>query len=224
MDEHDAAQLEAVIEQHLPLRPRFHGERETIIRGAYLDFADRSLTRRSLATPQDSQKVRYRHYETPTLVRTTVEHDVSVWIEVKVRLGDLVTKERVQFRGALLPRLLARQERLPDDASGLAELLGRGPLEPVVAVSYRRVAFEQPGGNLRITIDRNVAFQRPEGPGLAGPDVAVLDGCIVEAKSSAPLPAWLAHALIDAPASSISKFESAVRALGAVPAAVPPAQ
>ena len=216
MDEQDATELEALVEQHLPLRPRFHGERETIVRGAYLDLPDRSLTRRSLATPQDSQKVRYRHYETPTLVRMTIEHNVLVWIEVKVRLGDLVTKERVQFRGVLLPRLLARQEPPPDDASALAELLGRGPLEPVVAVSYRRLAFEHPEGNLRVTIDRDVAFQRPEAPGESGPDIGVLEGCIVEAKSSAPLPEWMTSALAGAPPSSISKFESAVRALGDV--------
>lgn len=217
MDEHDAKELEKLVGQHVPLRPRFAGERETIVRGAYLDLPDRSLTRRSLATPQDSQKVRYRHYEAPTLVRTTVEASVLVWIEVKVRLGDLISKERVQYRGVLLPRLLAGLESPPPDATALAQLLGRGPLEPVVAVSYRRVAYEAPTGSLRITIDRDIAFQQPRGPGLTGPDVAHVDGCIVEAKSSTVLPDWLAEALAGTPASGFSKFEAAVRALGAVP-------
>lgn len=215
VDELEAQRLEAVVATNLPLRPRFGGERETVIRGVYLDLPDRSLTVRSLATPLDCQKVRYRHYEQPRMVRATVEHNVFVWIEVKVRLGDVVTKERVPFHGVLVPKLLRGEEPPPADASALAALLARGPLEPVVGVQYRRVAFEDEALDLRVTIDREITFQQPTAPGSAGPDVGRLDGCIVEAKSSRSLPAWLLSALAGGQPAAFSKFESAVRALQA---------
>lgn len=211
--ETEATRLEQVVEANLPLRPRFHGERETIIRGVYLDFADRSLTARSLATPADSQKVRYRHYEQPRLVRMTVEQSVLVWIEVKVRLGEVVTKERVPFHGVHVPELLAGTVAPPADATALGALLARGPLTPVVGVQYRRVAFEDERQGLRVTIDREIVFQEPTAPGYPGPDVGTLEGCIVEAKSAIVLPPWLVEALAGAEAPGFSKFEAAIRAL-----------
>lgn len=216
MGEDEASRLERIVEANLPLRPRFVGERDTIIRGVYLDFEDRSLTARSLATPLDSQKVRYRHYEQPHRVRHTVEQSVFVWIEVKVRLGDVVTKERVPFQGVHVPRLLAGQMPAPADASALAALLARGPLTPVVGVQYRRVAFEDESLGLRVTIDRALAFQKPTAPGFPGPDLGLLDGCIVETKSGTALPPWLEQALANQAPSGFSKFEFAVRALGRI--------
>lgn len=213
VDAAEATRLERLVEANLPLRPRFAGERDAVIRGVYLDLADRSLTARSLKTPRDSQKVRYRHYEKPMKIRMTVEHDVFVWIEVKVRLGDVVTKERVPYEGVFVSQLLARQRPVPPDATALAALLARGPLEPVAGVHYRRTAFEDANNDLRVTIDREIAFQRPAAPGNPGPDIQAFEGCIVEAKSRTALPRWLEDALGGAVPSDVSKFEVAIRAL-----------
>jgi hypothetical protein len=213
VDAGEATRLEQIVEANLPLRPRFHVERDTIVRGVYLDWADRSLTARSLSTPQDCQKVRYRHYEQARMVRATVEHSVFVWIEVKVRLGEVVTKERVPFQGVHVPSLLAGERPVPSDASALGALLARGPLSPVVGVQYRRVAFEDERLGLRVTIDRQITFQQPSAPGIPGPDVGVLEDCVVEAKSAAALPPWLASALAGMEAPAFSKFEAAIRTL-----------
>jgi hypothetical protein len=216
VDDQEASRLEEIVEAHLPLRPRFAGERATIVRGTYLDFADGSMTARSLATPEDSQKVRYRHYERERLVRVTVEQSVMVWIEVKVRLGEVVTKERVPFHGALVPELLARQLPVPSDASALEALLARGPLRPVVGVQYRRIAFEDESAGLRVTIDRDVEFHEPAAPGIPGPTLGVLEGSIVEAKSAHGLPSWLIQALAGKEAHGFSKFQAAIQARTAV--------
>ncbi|MBI2896485.1 MAG: VTC domain-containing protein [Deltaproteobacteria bacterium] len=214
VDEAEASRLEAIFEREVPLRPRIRGQRETLVRGVYLDFSDHSLTRRSLASPTDNEKVRYRHYESPSLFRGTIEADVMVWLEVKVRKGDVVTKERIAFRGPLMPRLLDGEEAAPEDAPALSALLARGQLQPVVAVRYRRAAFELPDGSLRLTVDRDVAFQRPEHPGHKTPDVGQLGGCVVELKATGGIPGWLSEAMRPHPTSEISKFETAVRATG----------
>lgn len=216
VDDDEALRLEQIVEAHLPLRPRFHGERATIIRGTYLDFADGSMTARSLATPEDSQKVRYRHYERERLVRVTVEQSVMVWIEVKVRLGEVVTKERVPFHGVFIPKLLAREVPPPKDATALEALLARGPLLPVVGVQYRRIAFEDESAGLRVTIDREIEFHEPRAPGIPGPTLGVLGGSIVEAKSPHELPAWLTQALAGSEAPTFSKFQVAIQARTAV--------
>lgn len=213
VDAAEAARLERIVEANLPLRPRFHGERDTLVRGVYLDLEDRSLTARSLATPEDCQKVRYRHYEQPRMVRATVEHSVFVWIEVKERLGEVVTKERVPFHGVHVPSLLAGRHPVPDDAKALGALLARGPLSPVVGVQYRRTAFEDETMGLRVTIDRQITFQQPSVPGVPGPDVGILEDCVVEAKAAAALPPWLASALAGMEAPGFSKFRAAMQAL-----------
>lgn len=213
VDASEATRLERIVEANLPLRPRFRGERVTLVRGVYLDLADRSLTARSLATPEDCLKVRYRHYEKPQMVRATVEHGVFVWIEVKVRLGEVVTKERVPFQGVYVPKLLLGEHPVPSDASALGALLARGPLSPVVGVQYRRVAFEDERLGLRVTIDREITFQQPSAPGIPGPDVGILEDCVVEAKSATALPPWLASALAGTEAPGFSKFQVAISAL-----------
>jgi VTC domain-containing protein len=217
VDEDEAARLEALFGAHIPLRPRFTGERQTVVRGVYLDFADRSLTRRSLESPQDCQKVRYRRYEPPFRRTATTQPSVVVWLEVKTRQGEQVSKERVSFKGPLLPGLLGGTLETPADAVILRALLARGRMEPVVAVTYRRTAFERPDESLRLTIDRDVAFQVPSYVGDLSDDVGRLSGCVVEVKASAAVPEWLEEALGGHARSALSKFEAAARAIGLDP-------
>ena len=137
-----------------------------------------------------------------------------VWIEVKVRKGELVTKERMPCRGPSLPLILSGAEEPPADAAGLRALLLRGELSPVAALHYVRLAFESPDGSLRLTIDRAIHFQRPHRPGDHVADVAKMDGCIIEVKSTGAIPSWLEQAMRNHPIAAISKFELALRATG----------
>src|SRR5262245_58150328 len=88
--EAEAARIEQAVEDEVPLRGRFGGARAALVHSVYLDYADRALTTQALATPDQSVKVRYKRYEDPQWPTRT--HDVSVWLEVKERSGDLITK------------------------------------------------------------------------------------------------------------------------------------
>ena len=183
----EADRLEALLEREIPLRPRFAGERATVVRSVYLDYVDRSLTTRTLATPEDSTKVRYKRYDDPGHRSRT--YDVSVWLEVKVRRGDMVTKERVPYPGVMLGELL-NGSRPPPEAQYLRFILGHGALQPVVGVRYLRVGFETPDESLRITIDRDVTFLSPELPGTKAEEVGKLHFGIVEVKPMREIPPW----------------------------------
>jgi hypothetical protein len=211
VDEREAASIERGVEREIPLRPRFAGERTTFVRSVYLDYSNRSLTTGALAIPEDSTKVRYKRYEDPSHRSRTV--DASVWLEVKVRRGDLVSKERVPYPGVLLGELL-NGHRPPPEAEKLRELLARGRLHPVAGVKYRRVAFEEPDESTRITIDREITFQAPTTPGTTAVDVGRLDFCIVEIKPLREIPEWFETLMNRRAPSAVSKFECAARALG----------
>ena len=139
--------------------------------------------------------------------------DVSVWLEVKMRRGDMVTKERVPYPGVFLGELL-NGNRPPPEATYLQDILSHGTLQPVAGVRYERVAFEEPDESLRITIDREVTFQQPYAPGSHSVDVARLDTCVVEIKPMRDIPPWFDEIMDGHPLSGISKFERAARALG----------
>jgi len=207
----EADRIERALEEEIPLRARFAHQRGSIVRSVYLDYGDKTLTTRTLAMPEDSTKVRYKRYDDPSRRSRTM--DVSVWLEVKVRRGDMVTKERVPYPGVMLGELL-NGNRPPPEAQYLRFILSHGPLQPVVGVRYLRVGFEEPDESLRITIDRDVTFQRAEDPRLPAEDVSKLDACIVEVKPMREIPTWFDGIMNGHPISDFSKFESAIRALG----------
>jgi len=211
VDEREAATIEQAVEREIPLRPRFASERATVVRSVYLDYVNRSLTTGALAVPEDSTKVRYKRYDDPSRRSRTI--DASVWLEVKVRRGDLVSKERVPYPGVYLGELL-NGHRPPPEAEKLRELLARGPMQPVAGVKYHRVAFEEPDESTRITIDREIVFQAPTTPGITAVDVGRLDFCIVEIKPLREIPEWFDALMSNRAPSAVSKFEFAARALG----------
>jgi hypothetical protein len=210
VDAAEADRIERALEKEIPLRGRFAGERGSLVRSVYLDYGDRALTTRTLAMPEDSTKVRYKRYEDPARRMRTM--DVSVWLEVKVRRGDMVTKERVPYPGVMLGELL-NGNRPPPEAQYLRFILSHGALHPVVGVRYLRVAFEEPDESLRITIDRNVTFQRAQDPHANGETVSTLDACIVEVKPMRDIPTWFDRIMNGHVVSGISKFENGIRAL-----------
>jgi hypothetical protein len=91
-------------------------------------------------------------------------------------------------------------------------------------VRYRREAFQDPHGTLRVTLDEGVqAFAAPR----AAFDRGALDApalgaamreepwCVLETKSRGPLPSWLEELLVRhaAPANEYSKMAMASRAV-----------
>jgi hypothetical protein len=91
-------------------------------------------------------------------------------------------------------------------------------------VNYRRIAYQDSAGHLRLTLDRNVAFfAAPKDlwtrkaaliRETLGPPGGSLQASILEVKSRGPLPEWLQLELQAAEASdNFSKFVAASAAL-----------
>lgn len=162
-----------------------------------------------------------------------------LWLELKQREGSTTSKRRIRISRANAANLFVEsragqalsqtdeqeQEQREVDALLLHVKQAHEPLEPSVLVSYHRQSFEADAGQLRVTIDRGIAYHRsPKSLDLALPLArstlgAALGGegrAVVEIKRLGPLPSWLEETLekMGVPAVSFSKFVAAGEALG----------
>jgi hypothetical protein len=183
----------------------------------YLDRPDGSLARATLRRPAESFKVRLREYFTADGEPCSD----GVWLEVKERSGLASRKSRFQIRKRQVARFL-KGELDPAEipASPAVDRLRRiaaGPLVPMGAVRYRRLALEGGAPRARLTLDREVAYY--PGPirlydahpaldaGALGPPSVVERGAIVELKYAGPrTPDWCARAVLGFAPAEYSKF------------------
>jgi SPX domain protein involved in polyphosphate accumulation len=214
----------------------------------YFDTANRDLYREALGSAVHS-KLRVREYYAappeepidPPIERADVAQlPALLWLEIKHRDGTRSRKRRIGLtRHELAPFLkagiigeetveLARAEHgaaAADVLADVAEICRRYPtrMRPSCVVDYRRSAFQEPGGSLRITVDHAVAFFAPPAD-LFARDVGLmhaalgqpkrnLDVSVVEIKSRGSQPAWLGHmtANYQLRAQRFSKFVAALR-------------
>lgn len=143
-------------------------------------------------------KLRVKNYDDPA----------QSWFEVKHRRGVRVDKRRQPVAPAALPPVLVGTARGPL----LRRLVGRAPLLPLVAVRYRRIAFEW--GALRVTVDRDLRFHAvgTGTPWTVGPCIGRRRGYVVEVKHDGPPPDWLRTALRGGIAQKFSKSRWALAA------------
>jgi hypothetical protein len=189
----------------------------------YLDRPDGSLAREALRNPRESLKLRLREYFTPRGVPLSP----FVWIEIKERQGWASRKSRFQIpRRSVEPFLggeldpgevlscRTRPRRALEAARRLREIAG-GPLVPMGAVRYRRLAVEGGSPRARLTIDREVAYHPgPVGLYACGGELEVgapaateESGGIAELKYAGERPpGWCERALAEHRPSDYSKF------------------
>ncbi len=184
------------------------------VNSLYFDTFDLDQHERSDAGDFAKDKVRIRWYgqehdphETnggadPSAVKRarisdTASEDVPVWLELKSRRGFVSTKQRLPLsvppealafgalgRGILPNRVLA------ETVAGFGHF-ARGHLRPVIAISYWRLRFVEPGTGFRISIDshiRSSVVMLGVGIGERGLE---LPGMVVEVKGplfDVPLP------------------------------------
>ena len=143
-------------------------------------------------------KLRVKNYDDPT----------QSWFEVKHRRGVQVDKRRQPVAPSELPLVLVGTQRGPL----LRRLVGRAPLLPLVAVRYRRIAFEWNG--LRVTVDRDLRFHAvgTGTPWTVGACIGRRRGYVVEVKCDGPPPEWLRAALCGAHTQKFSKSRWALAA------------
>ena len=186
---------------------------KTSIVSLYYDTPDFRLVRASLDKPVFKEKLRLRSYGLAT-------EDSPVFLELKRKASGIVYKRRVR---TTLPEV----RRFFDGANDLftEHQISRElnwfrdyykPLYPACLIIYDRVAYFEPGGDLRLTIDFNPRY-RTESMNL----ISSMDGIplrpdgdsIVEVKVQEAMPLWLTAILDEGQIfkSSFSKYGEAYR-------------
>lgn len=214
----------------------------------YFDTQSRDLFR--IASAEDaSVKLRAKEYydvhpglaEVATDPTQLVRFRPTIWLELKHKEGNRTGKRRIAIpkrdapaffgNGTISPAMSRYQRKLykAESEEVLAEVAAfvsryHEPLRPDCVVNYRRIAWQDADGTLRLTLDLGLAFFRPPADLWSrrtaltreslGPAVASEEGAILEVKSRGALPDWLAGRL---PAEGMGeRFSKFVAASGAV--------
>jgi hypothetical protein len=216
----------------------------------YFDTTSRTLFRAAHASSDNHIKLRAKEYydlhpeltETATDVRQLVRFKPILWLELKLRDGAHTGKQRVGIPKVDVPafftqgRITETMVKIQEATHGrearavldaVAQLCAScaEPLQADCLVNYRRNAWQDPGGELRVTIDTGLAFYAPP-PDLwarewalvresLGSPVATETRRVLEIKSHADQPTWLVSALeaLNIRALPFSKFEAASSAV-----------
>ena len=142
--------------------------------------------------------------------------------------GPPAARFRLAASPAEIAQLLADRKAgpSPNMTAGQAELareLARPTMAPRLATWYRRLCLTGDARRVRITLDENLTFCRPQPIGdagsLAAPRerdvIAAFPARVLEVKHCGDMPYWLGAALESLqPAESFSKFGMGMTALG----------
>lgn len=213
MTEEQMNQLLPLLSEHMdPDRYCQLGQTYTIC-NVYYDTDDSRVIRNSLSKPYYKEKLRLRSYGTPS------GSDSSVFLEMKKKIGGLVTKRRAELSYKDAQNFLENR-RIPQEldymnCQVLREIeyfLSQYPVKPAVFISYERSAFfDRTDPEFRLTFDRKLLSRR-ENPDLLSGNYGTLlmpqNFRLMEVKVSKAFPTWLADALCDMGlfSSSFSKY------------------
>lgn len=176
------------------------GGQEYCIYNVYYDTPDDFLIRESLSKPYYKEKIRLRSYYSPAAP------DDTVFLEIKKKIGGIVTKRRVSMT-------LAESEAYFYDRSKpkinkyiteqvfreLDVFLNNYPIVPKQYISYKREAFfGKDNSDFRLTFDRKITERRYD-LGLDyesyGRFIIDADQRLMEVKVSDAVPDWLVRKL-----------------------------
>jgi hypothetical protein len=236
--------LVALLNRHFTPH-RFRGPGANPLPGAhhfvttiYFDTASRACFRATRADARQTLKLRAKEYydvhpslaEVATDARQIVKYNPLVWLELKERAGDRTRKRRLGVPKRQLPRLLAGEGLVAaEDQAALDHIAAHcrqlaEPLRADCLVNYRRLAWQDGPGVLRLTLDLGLAFYRPPADlwqrpfaltrGGLGVPCGRLEAAVLEVKYRDALPGWLLDRLspLGARPSTLGKFERASRA------------
>lgn len=166
----------------------------------YFDTSDDYLIRTSLAKPYFKEKLRLRSYYSPALPEN------GVFLEIKRKIGGIVTKRRVHMTFKQSQEYLTSRKRPPSRKyiydqvfDELDVFLDHYLVTPKQYISYQREAFfGKDDSDFRLTFDRKITERRYD-LSLDKPSYGncVLDANqrIMEIKISNSIPEWLIHEL-----------------------------
>ncbi len=176
------------------------GGKEYGIYNIYYDTPDDYLIRESLAKPYYKEKIRLRSYYSPAAP------DDTVFLEIKKKIGGIVTKRRVSMTLAESDAYFADRSK-PEMTKYITEqvfreldvFLDHYPIAPKQYISYQREAFfGQDNHDFRLTFDRKITERRFD-LGLNyesyGNYIIGADQRLMEVKVSDAMPDWLVRKL-----------------------------
>ena len=169
----------------------------TTIASLYYDTPDDRLIRASMDKPIYKEKLRLRSYGRAT-------ESSPVYLELKRKYDGTVYKRRIQTTVGEAAAFLRDGQPAPDGQIGRELVAFRDhyrTLVPRFLILYERTAYFAPGGDLRLTIDRNLRYrtERLELTGSTEGAPLLDDGCVLlELKVQSAVPLWLSHALSEA--------------------------
>ncbi len=193
---------ELVAEIHKYMEPDKYcvGGREYGIYNIYYDTPDDYLIRESLSKPYYKEKIRLRSYYSPA------SPDSLVFLEIKKKIGGIVTKRRVSMTLAESAEYLATRKKPVSKkyitGQVFAELdafLDHYPIQPKQYISYQREAFfGKDNSEFRLTFDRKITERRYDlGLDYAsyGNQIIGADQRLMEVKVGDAMPEWIVRKL-----------------------------
>lgn len=185
----------------------------------YYDTPDNLLIRRSIEKPYYKEKLRLRSYYSPAAP------DASVFLEVKKKIGGIVTKRRVAMTLAeaeayIQTRVKPHYERFIDKQV-MKEmdvfLNSYDSIQPRQYISYQRAAFfGKDDPEFRLTFDRQITERRFDltlGKASYGNQIILPDQRLMEIKVPGSIPLWMSQALseLEIRRISFSKYGNAYK-------------
>ena len=216
----NAIAARTAIEIYDPARPISY------TRTTYLDTDDLTYFRTGDGAP--ARRLRIREYAVAATPKEAPILSGVAFVELKEHDGPARRKVRLAASPDEIAQMLADREAGPSSnmTAGQAELareLALPTMAPRLATWYRRLCLTADARRIRITLDENLTFCRPQPIGdagsLAAPRdrevIAMFPARVLEIKHSGEMPFWLGPALESLqPADSFSKFRMGMTALG----------
>ncbi|MCM1132564.1 MAG: polyphosphate polymerase domain-containing protein [Ruminococcus flavefaciens] len=200
LDMHQYEELMNVIGEYMNPDKYCVGGKEYGIYNIYYDTPDDFLIRESLAKPYYKEKIRLRSYYSPA------SPDSPVFLEIKKKIGGIVTKRRVSMTLEQSDDYFATR-RKPESHKYITgqvfteidAFLNHYPVKPKQYISYQREAFfGKDNKDFRLTFDRKITERRYD-LHLAyesyGNYIIGADQRLMEVKVSDSMPAWLVEKL-----------------------------
>lgn len=200
LDMHQYEELMNVIGEYMNPDKYCVGGKEYGIYNIYYDTPDDFLIRESLAKPYYKEKIRLRSYYSPA------SPDSPVFLEIKKKIGGIVTKRRVSMTLAESDEYFATRNKpeIRKYITGqvfteLDAFLAHYPVAPKQYISYQREAFfGKDNKDFRLTFDRKITDRRYDlhlSQESYGNYIIGADQRLMEVKVSDSMPDWLVNKL-----------------------------
>ncbi len=184
---------------------------KTSIASLYYDTATYRLIRTSIEKPPFKEKIRLRSYG-------LASEDSPVYLELKRKAYGIVYKRRVQTKIPLVEKFFAGEGDVCAPGQINREITTfrdfYDELLPACLIIYDRVAYFEPGGDLRLTIDYNPRYRTSDldlTTSMEGTSLLPEGYTLLEIKVQQSIPLWLTEILTEGQIykTSFSKYGEA---------------